>query len=288
MPRRPAARRSAAAIRDALRVDVPAPAADEAAKRDPAVLREFNREHDGPPTGDHQRAACHRRLLDQLEREPPADAENRLREWGPALGKAQPTTLSSALCRPTSSRRQRARPRPEQPGRVQAPAAIESGLRLRRRSGRPRRAPAHHGQLSFTAPPRRRPPRARPFRRRRTRTRVEARRTPEPHPAPRPRPRSRPGRPAAGASTGRRPSVRAEAERELLVVPGRPHRHRDRLALDPNLERLLDRQPVGLEDPVGQTRDGHARGRTRHRLHRVKRSSSACAGPAQTRAISYT
>ena len=35
-----------------------------------------------------------------------------------------------------------------------------------------------------------------------------------------------------------------EAERELLVVPGRTHRHRDRRAADPQLERLLDGEPV--------------------------------------------
>ena len=35
-----------------------------------------------------------------------------------------------------------------------------------------------------------------------------------------------------------------EAERELLVVPGRPHRDGDRRAVDPNLERLLDGDDV--------------------------------------------
>ena len=46
------------------------------------------------------------------------------------------------------------------------------------------------------------------------------------------------------AETGARPSVDAEPERELLVVPGRPHRHDDRLAADPDLERLLDRDDL--------------------------------------------
>ena len=42
----------------------------------------------------------------------------------------------------------------------------------------------------------------------------------------------------------------AEAERELLVVAGRPHRHRDGRAADPDLERLLDRDDVvGLRRP---------------------------------------
>ena len=43
------------------------------------------------------------------------------------------------------------------------------------------------------------------------------------------------------ARRGRLEALRhAEPERELLVVPRRPHRHRDRLAADPDLERLLD------------------------------------------------
>ena len=49
-----------------------------------------------------------------------------------------------------------------------------------------------------------------------------------------------------------------EPERELLVVPGRPHRHRDRLAADPELERLLDGDDVPLVaagHPVTRTRE---------------------------------
>ena len=52
----------------------------------------------------------------------------------------------------------------------------------------------------------------------------------------------RPGR------RGREPLRDAEAERELLVVAGRPHRHRHRAPVDADLERLLDRQPVDLLD----------------------------------------
>ena len=56
------------------------------------------------------------------------------------------------------------------------------------------------------------------------------------------------------------PLADREAERELLVVPRRPHRHRDRLAadrissagsLDADLERLLDRDQVVLRAPAG-------------------------------------
>ena len=43
----------------------------------------------------------------------------------------------------------------------------------------------------------------------------------------------------------------AEPERELLVVTGRPHRDRDRLAVDADLERLLDRDCVALPASAG-------------------------------------
>ncbi len=36
-----------------------------------------------------------------------------------------------------------------------------------------------------------------------------------------------------------------EAERQLLIVSRRPHRHRERLAGDPDLQRLLDGDAVG-------------------------------------------
>ena len=44
----------------------------------------------------------------------------------------------------------------------------------------------------------------------------------------------------------------AEAERELLVVPRRPHRHRDRAAVDADLERLLDGDPVARRPRPGR------------------------------------
>ena len=53
-----------------------------------------------------------------------------------------------------------------------------------------------------------------------------------------------------GEARARRPQPlgEAEAERELLVVPGRPHRDRDGPSADPDLERLLDGDagPLGL------------------------------------------
>ena len=65
---------------------------------------------------------------------------------------------------------------------------------------------------------------------------------------------------------GVEPLADREAERQLLVVPGRAHGHRDRLAVDPDLERLLDRDEVALPrrgrmaddlDGRGGVRDAH-------------------------------
>ena len=59
----------------------------------------------------------------------------------------------------------------------------------------------------------------------------------------------------------------AEAERELLVVPRRPHRHRDRVAADADLERLLDRDLIALASPLGQPDDVDRRCGVRRSLH---------------------
>src|SRR5581483_862166 len=51
------------------------------------------------------------------------------------------------------------------------------------------------------------------------------------------------------------PFREAEPERELLVVPRRAHRHRDRLVVDADLQRLLDREQVALELAVRKPND---------------------------------
>ena len=56
------------------------------------------------------------------------------------------------------------------------------------------------------------------------------------------------------AAAGSQAFGEAEAERELLVVPRRPHRHGDRPPADPDLERLLDRDQVALARPCGSRR----------------------------------
>ena len=80
----------------------------------------------------------------------------------------------------------------------------------------------------------------------------------------------------AGA-IGRKALGQAEAERELLVVPGSPHRDGDRLAADPDLERLLDGDDVLLLDSPRQPAHGRTsravRGRARRSVvHRGQRT----------------
>ena len=58
-----------------------------------------------------------------------------------------------------------------------------------------------------------------------------------------------------------------KSERELLVVPRGAHRHRDRRAVDANLERLLDRDRVTLP-AAGQSKDIDGGGRIGRRFHR--------------------
>lgn len=64
---------------------------------------------------------------------------------------------------------------------------------------------------------------------------------------------------------GRREQALAveEPERQLLVVAGRAHGHRERLAAHADLERLLDRHPV--EDAVVLEREREAQRIDRHR-----------------------
>jgi hypothetical protein len=57
---------------------------------------------------------------------------------------------------------------------------------------------------------------------------------------------------SSGSARPRGAALReAEAERELLVVARRAHRHRDRLAADPDLERLLHRDASRSLAPPG-------------------------------------
>ena len=93
--------------------------------------RELDRERRRRADRDQDRAAGHGRLLHELEREPAADAQDASRERQPPSRNAQPTTLSIALWRPTSSRRHdKLAVGVEQPGRVQSAGRRERRLRL--------------------------------------------------------------------------------------------------------------------------------------------------------------
>src|SRR5439155_19919243 len=85
--RRRRAARPSALDAPRLGVDVHPPVADEAAERDPAVARELDRERRRRTDGDEKRTARDRRLLHELERQPPADAEDRVGEGQAAVEK---------------------------------------------------------------------------------------------------------------------------------------------------------------------------------------------------------
>ena len=60
---------------------------------------------EGAPDGDHDRNSSHQSFLNQLEAGPSADQNHGLAKWEPRPQKFGPINLSTALCRPTSSRR---------------------------------------------------------------------------------------------------------------------------------------------------------------------------------------
>ena len=252
--------------------------AREAAQRHPAVGGELDRERRRRPDADEDRRSRDRRLLDELERQPPADAEDRPPSGSRPSSSAQPITLSIALWRPTSSRTHIRRPsgsnrpvacRPPvrwKPGCTVGRSAASSA-RATLRAGRERRAVDRdllERALAAHAA---------------GRGRVE--------PAPPGILEQRPGDfdgVAAKSSVGPRrphlgdqPLAEQEAERELLVVTGRAHRHGQRLAVDPDLERLLDRDDV-FDAVVEDCRKGR-----RHRSDANVRDCDEVVGPPSCR-----
>ena len=130
--RRRAARPSRLDDPPRLGVDGDTAVAHPAAERHAAIGRELDRERRRRADRDEDRAAGDGRLLHELEREPSADAEHvrRERQQSPSRN-AQPTTLSIALWRPTSSRtHSELAVGVEEPGRVQAAGRRERALRL--------------------------------------------------------------------------------------------------------------------------------------------------------------
>ena len=171
-------------------------------------------------------------LLHELEREPAADAEDRPRERQAPLARRPSRRPCPSRCggrRPRGGSRSSPSAR-EEPGRVEATGERERRLGLaeplRQRSRRRRTA---REVARRPAAPRPRPPRARPSRRHRTTTTC--------------RTTAGPGRVGVGrldlddvrgeivggaCGDGLQALREAEAERELLVVPRRAHRHGDR------------------------------------------------------------
>src|SRR4029453_430776 len=72
-----------------------------------------------------------------------------------------------------------------------------------------------------------------------------------------------------GGGAGLEPLREAEPERELLVVPGRPHRDGHRATAAPDLQRLPARDLVGLARALRQSQHLDSRRRVRRRLERV-------------------
>ena len=140
--RRRAAPRSAGSRGDplVLRVDGGAPVAHEAAERHAAVLGELDGERRRRPDRDEHRAAGDRGLLDELEREPAADAEDR----APRAAGAPPAEPSRRPCpsrcgarRPRGGSGAR-RPAPKRPVAWSPPVSANAAWAPRSRSGRPR------------------------------------------------------------------------------------------------------------------------------------------------------
>ena len=227
---------------------------------------------DGRADRDEHRAAGDGRFLDELEREPPADAEHVVGERQEPLEErpaddlvhrvVAADVLAHAQERRPPRRRARSRagrrsPRTRAGPRAAAPgSAATTSRRDLERALDPRRA-------------RPRPPRSRPSRRRRTTTRCRSAAAAAPD-------RSRGASTSTvfaarssgtRAETRRKPLRQAEAERELLVVAGRAHRDGDRLAADADLERLLDGDEVVLVGaPAGAAERVDAARRVRRRL----------------------
>jgi hypothetical protein len=159
--------------------------------------------------------------------------------------KAQPTTLSMALCRPTSSRTHRARRRRRKPRRVQPPVAANAACASRSRSGsdatsaagaagriHARRLDRHRLERALAADAARR----RGVEAALQPLRIEAGASTSTG--------SRRGRRAARASRASPSESRSRARAPRRARASASSRRPD--AADPDLERLLDRDPVAL------------------------------------------
>src|SRR5918993_9525 len=113
-----------------LRVDVERAAADEAAERDPAIGGELDCEGGRRSHRDEHRAAYDRRLLDELEREAAADAENRTGQRQQPVEERPAHDLVERVVAPhVLANAEQVASRGEEPARVQPARGLERRLR---------------------------------------------------------------------------------------------------------------------------------------------------------------
>src|SRR4051812_19196902 len=134
-PRPPAARRSGL-YAPRLRVDVDASVTDEAAQRQPPVLRQLDCKRRRSADGDQDGTAGDRCLLDELEREPAADAENVAGKGQERAAERPADHLVHRVVSPdVLARAQKLAIRSEKARRMQATGGGERGLRLTQANG---------------------------------------------------------------------------------------------------------------------------------------------------------
>ena len=126
-----------ATIRGRARVDGAAAVADEAHERDAPVVRQLDGERRRGADGDEDRAAGDCRLLDELEREPAADAEDRFGERHEPLAERPAEHLvHRVVAADVLTHAEELSVRREQPRRVEPAGQGEGRLRLAQAAGK--------------------------------------------------------------------------------------------------------------------------------------------------------
>ncbi len=228
------------------RVDVHSVAPGKAAKGHAAVLGERDRQRAGSADSHEYRRAGHRGLLDQLKRQPAADTEEPFEERHDTVQqRASDHLVHSVVTSDVLAHDQRLAVRGEEARGVYSAGLLKGRLpQAARKLGEQRAGhegpgterPAVHGHLLQCALA------ANPTRG----AGVEA--APAGIPQQRPCHLDRVGREVLGQPCRSRlidqPFGEQEPQGQLLVVARSAHRHRQRLAVDPDLQRLFDGDQV--------------------------------------------